>query len=310
MPKRILVVGAAGFIGSSLVYSLLNRGYEVAILTRSSSNLFRIEQVLHKVVHIVGDLNNVNSYAQAVSDFSPHIWFQCAWTGIKSEERNQFYQFSDNIPATIKAYDLAQCIGVKRWVGLGSQAEYGIANCRVNEDYICKPITNYGKAKLFLSQLLVTMGKTCKTETVWLRVFDVFGPNDNDNWILPYCIKKALTGETAKLTGCEQMWDFLYIDDLCEAMINCIEVNSLAGVFNVGSGSPVLIKDAVEFIFSTTGRGTYELGAIEYSANQIMHLEADISKIYTATGWYPKVNFFDGLSITIDYIRTALRHLQ
>lgn len=300
-----MVVGASGFVGSSLANYLLKAGYDVAVFYRKQSNLSRLGGIVEKITHITGDLNDTRSYEEAVAKFGPEIWFHCAWSGITGKYRNDVTQFTINIPATMYAFDLAVKVGVKRWIGLGSQAEYGPLNRRISETMEPKPTTSYGQAKLITGEMLTNIGARRDIETVWLRLFDVYGPGDNDAWFLPYCVKKALAGEVAELTPCEQVWDFLYIDDLCGALLKCAKMPELHGIFNIGSGETVLLKDAVNYIFSTVGNGGYKLGAFPYGPNQVMHLEADITKLNETTGWYPETPFYQGLYKTINHLKNT-----
>ena len=93
---------------------------------------------------------------------------------------------------------------------MGSQAEYGNYNKTINENDICKPTTLYGKSKLFCSKLANELCLHYNINFSWLRLFSVYGPDDNQNWLIPYLINKMILGDTVNTTLRADMGLFIY----------------------------------------------------------------------------------------------------
>lgn len=301
---KALVTGAAGFIGSHLVRRLVAEGASVAILLRPTSDTARIADVLPHVHAIRGDLRAVELCEPAVTRFGPDVVFHGAWTGVAGKDRNDPRQIDENVLPTVELARLAARVGARTFIGLGSQAEYGPVNRRCDERTPTQPTTLYGAAKLAAGLLA---GRTCADAGVrfaWLRLFSIFGPRDHPDWLLPYLIRTLVAGQRPALTAAEQRWDFLYVEDAVTAIVNTAATDAAAGVFNLGSGVARPLRTVIEQVRDRIDPAlTLGFGEVPYRPDQVMHLEADISRLTAATGWTPETPFDHALARTIDYFR-------
>jgi nucleoside-diphosphate-sugar epimerase len=138
----------------------------------------------------------------------------------------------------------------------------------------------------------------------WLRVFSTYGPSDSPHWFIPYVIQEFLAGRAPQLTKCEQLWDYLHVEDAARAVVSVAHAKT-SGVFNLGSGSAYPLRtyiDNIREILKTDLMPQY--GGIAYRPDQVMHLEADISRLIEHTGWRPSVSLLTGLMQTIEFERT------
>ena len=240
------------------------------------------------------------SRAQA---FQPTTLIHCAWRGVAGRQRNEAEQITENIPLTLATISLARESGCRHWIGLGSQAEYGNPNTVVDEDFPSRPTTNYGRAKLAAGILGLGLCETWGMTGTWLRVFSTYGPRDSVDFLQPYLIAELLAGRRPRLTKCEQRWDYLYVSDAAEAVVCAVRAPS-AGVFNVGSGEAHPLKEIVELSRRLVGTAVEpEYGVIAYRPDQVMHLQADIRRLTTATGWTPRTALETGLRHCVESIR-------
>jgi UDP-glucose 4-epimerase len=134
---------------------------------------------------------------------------------------------------------------------------------------------------------------------VWLRIFSTHGPGDQPHWMIPYVIREFLQGRAPQVTLCEQKWDYLFVGDAARAIVSVAD-GKTSGVFNLGSGQAWPLKQIVETIraeLRTPIQPAY--GAIPYRADQVMHLQADITKLRAATGWSPQISLEESLRQTI-----------
>jgi len=296
---KILLTGATGFLGSSVVEQIIKDGNTPIVLLRKSSNTAR--------------LNNINGYSSIlysslldedtineIKAHQPCALIHLGWRGVAGSERNEPYQITDNLKLSLDTVELANKTGCRHWVGIGSQAEYGNPNCQVDELFTTQPTTIYGKAKLATCWATLGLCQAYNLQGSWMRVFSLYGEGDEPNWLIPYLIKEMSLGNSPKLTLCEQMWDYLYVDDAARAILSVIYSNA-DGIFNLGSGNAYPLKSVVEKIKELVNPEIHpQYGAIEYRSDQVMHLQANIKKLNFTTGWSPKFDLSNGLKIVVE----------
>lgn len=301
MPQTIAITGATGFIGSAVVYEFLSQGDRIIVLTRHGSDQSKLEH-FKTVIRIVkyNKLNDIE-LIYTLSNINIDVLVHCGWQGVAGADRNAQYQIDVNIPTTLHSVELCKSLNIKRWIGVGSQAEYGNLNYKINETSPTMPTTLYGRAKLEAGSAALGLCDKNKIVGSWLRIFSTYGPNDAPNWFLPYVIQEFLAGRSPQLTKCEQLWDYLYISDAAKA-ITATANSSAKGIFNLGSGSCHTLRFYIETIRAILNTPLLpQYGVIDYRSDQVMHLEADISRITHSTGWHPAVNILDGLRNTIEF---------
>jgi nucleoside-diphosphate-sugar epimerase len=129
----------------------------------------------------------------------------------------------------------------------------------------------------------------------WVRIFSIYGEGDRDDALLPHLFRCFIDDTTPRLTQCEQQWDFLHVDDAVSAFLKLAEKDG-QGIFNLGSGKAVSLRSVVEAVAIIAG--SYldpEFGALDYRPDQVMHLEADITRLQSLMGWEPTVMLDEGL---------------
>lgn len=296
--KTITILGATGFLGKALISELLkSNDSKIIILMRETSNsLFQLDS---RIICIRYHTLTGESLINSLKEHSPDIFINLAWKGVFGSLRNEDFQVLENLPIAINATVLASLAGCKQYVGIGSQAEYGNQNKRIDEFCQTKPTSVYGKAKLasyYASSALCQLNDMILT---WIRVFSTYGPGDNPKWFIPYIIGEILEGRTPKLTMCEQKWDYLYFEDAAKGIISLANLRS-DGIFNLGSGNAISLRTIVnEILTQLNSKIMPEFGALNYRDDQIFYLEANITKIIEETGWEPSVKLEEGIRQTI-----------
>jgi UDP-glucose 4-epimerase len=296
---KILITGATGFLGAHLVRRLAREDVQMALLIRPGSSHWRIDPLPNNATTIPGSLSDLPT--KAIEQFGPDTIVHAAWHGVTNEHRNDGTQ-KENLTPTLA---LAE-IGCKHFIGLGSQAEYGPLNKNISETDPTKPTTLYGETKL--AACLETQ-KLCAQNEVrwsWLRVFSTYGPLEDLSWMIPYLIRELLAGKKPSLTACEQKWDYLFGPDAADAIWSVAKSNA-AGLFNLGSGRAESLRKIVETLRDAIdAKLPLGIGEVPYRPDQVMHLEADISKLTKATGWTPATSLEEGLKQTVAWHRQQL----
>ena len=298
---RCVVTGASGFLGSYVARELVNRGVEVAIITRDGSVSGRLQDCADKLHLIQGDLQFPESYLQNFTAFKPEALLHLAWMGVAGSARNDISQAA-NITASLALAELAAKSGVKHFINAGSQAEYGQFDKCISESDPTHPTTLYGHCKLATGAMLQQICTEHEMRFAHLRVFSTYGPGNQNYWLIPYLITELLKGRSPKLTACEQKWDFLYATDAANAFADVLLNENALGIFNLGSGKAPLLRDTVEMIHSMVNPAIpLAYGEVAYRPDQIMHLEADIVRLKNTTRWQPLITLKEGLEMTIEW---------
>ena len=298
---RCLVTGAAGFLGSHLLARLLKNGNDVTILLRPSSDLRRIQPLLSHVEVIRCDLADIGTIGDRLMAARPEVVYHLAWVGGNSgRHQNDLTQIEDNVPAATALLRKAAEAGAQRWIGCGSAAEYGLVDGPVSETDFPQPHTLYGISKYALCLSTAKMCSLLGLDYLWARPFAVYGPQDNPRGLIPFVIRALLRGERPSLTAGEQRWDYLYVEDAVQALA-CLATAPGAGICNVASGQADSLRRLVERIRDLIDPALpLGFGEIAYSPDQLMSLQADISKLKRLTSWSPQVSLEDGLRRVIE----------
>jgi nucleoside-diphosphate-sugar epimerase len=303
---RIFLTGASGFVGSFFLQNLLKtRNYNVAVLLRTPESAWRIKEQLPQVQIIQGDLGNPHALESQLIHFQPTAFVHLAWHGVLGKDRNTLMQWR-NVPETIELIELASRVGATHWIGLGSQAEYGPCQNRIDENTPTRPTTLYGASKFAACMLGERICQELGIRFAWLRLFSSYGPTDNPAWLIPYLANTLLDGNKPQLTSAEQLWDYIYIEDVASAIRAVLDTYEASGIFNLGSGTATKLRIIIENIRdSIDPKLSLGFGEVPYRPDQVMHLEADITRLTTLTGWLPKTDISSGLRKTIDWYAGA-----
>ncbi len=301
---RVFLTGATGFVGSWVLRRLLEQDVPTAALVRPGRRAARIDDLRGRFVEVEGDLDDPEAFVNRLRDFVPDTLLHLGWEGVGNRYRNAPLQLERNVPRTLSLVKLAASIGVETFVGLGSQAEYGPCEEAISERQTPSPTTLYGVAKLATCQATGILCRDLGLRHAWLRLFSVYGPRDDPGWLIPFLILQMLDGESPPLTEGVQSWDYLYVADVASAICAVGAESGAEGVFNLGSAEPRTVRSIAEAIRDRIDPSrSLRFGEIPYRIDQVMHLEADNTRLREATGWRPAVSFDSGIDQTIEWFR-------
>jgi nucleoside-diphosphate-sugar epimerase len=302
--RRILITGAGGFVGAATVRAAITDGHEVHALVRKpgAARLSGLAGRLH--IH-AADLSDSKAIAALLADIQPEIVVHSAWEGVGGALRAGDIQF-ENIRTTLALVDASIAAGASKFLGLGSQAEYGRFDRRITEDDLPLPTMLYGAAKLSASHLARQRLREAGMGFAWLRLFSVYGPGDNPNWLIPSVAASLMQGIAPKCTLGTQKWDYLHIDDVASGTLAAAITDDATGIFNLSSGAPVAVRTIIERLRDLAAPGlVLNFGEIAFGPDQIMHLEGDNSRLKAATGWAPRIDALDGLADVVADLAVA-----
>lgn len=307
MLRKVAISGATSPIGVALTKECLKQNIEViAIINPDSSKKSRIP-VSSSVRIVECPLDGYGNFAKEIKDeqLSADVFIHLAWASTDGDAaRNMLTPQALNIQYALDAVELADSLGCTTFIGAGSQAEYGRTNETLKETTECHPETGYGIAKLCAGQLTRLACRQKGIRHIWPRILSTYGPNSNPKTIISYVITELISNRTPSLTACEQIWDFIYVDDAARALISLAESGHDGEIYVIGSGmsAPLSeymtkIRDAVDI------NAKLGIGDKPYSDTTVMHLSCSIDKLTKDTGFVPLVAFEDGIKQTIEYIK-------
>lgn len=294
MIKRAVITGATGAIGIALVNELIKQNIEVLVLCREGSER-NVNIPKNSLVECrFCDMSELDKLDLCDKEYD--VFFHLAWMGTTGEARNDMYLQNLNVKYSLDALHLAKRLGCKRFIGAGSQAEYGRVEGVLKPDTSTNPETGYGIAKLCAGLMTRQGAAKEKIEHIWIRVLSVYGPFDTPNSMVSSAVNKLRSNIEPEFTKGEQMWDYLHSYDAARAFYLAAEKGISGKTYVLGSGNAKPLKEYVKIIGRIVNpECEIKLGVLEYSVNQVMHLEADISELTFDTGFVPTIKFEDGI---------------
>lgn len=287
---RIFITGGTGFIGKFVVDKLKVKN-QLLLLTHSKKPIFS-----KKVKYIKGDLANINDIKKQLKKFNPQVTIHIAWEGIPDYGIETSIK---NLNYGLKLYSLLAEINCKTVLTTGSCWEYGGQNGKLSEDKVfSKPFNAFTAAKNSLNFLGQEIAKKNNMNFIWVRPFYIYGPGQKEQSLIPYLISCAKTNKIPKLKNPEAQNDFVFVEDIAEA-ISIIIQNQKSGTYNLGSGKLTSVKNITEIIFKHFGVKTNFKKGTAKQTDSLQAFYADLSKIKKETGWKPKFSITRGIKKTI-----------
>ncbi|MGN6292648.1 MAG: UDP-glucuronic acid decarboxylase family protein [Chitinophagaceae bacterium] len=307
--KRVLITGAAGFLGSHLCDRFIKEGYRVIAMDnlitgdlRNIEHLFKLEQFefyhhdITKFIHIPGPLDYIMHFA---SPASPIDYLKIPIQTLKV-----------GAMGTHNCLGLAKAKGARILVASTSEVYGDPLVHPQTEEYWGNvnpvgPRGVYDEAKRYMESITMAYHSFHGVQTRIVRIFNTYGPRMrlNDGRALPAFIGQALRGEDLTVFGDgSQTRSFCYVDDLVEGIYRLLLSDYHLPV-NIGNPNEISLKDFAEEILALTG-GKVKIAYKPLPVDDPKQRRPDITKAKNLLGWEPKVNRSEGLKITYDYFKS------
>ena len=292
--KKILVIGGTGFIGFHVIKEALKRKWKVTSISLTKPNGNRRQK---KVKYIILNLTNLKKLKKKINENYDFVVNAAGYNKITSLNESLF---DSHFLGLLNLLKVLKTKKLKKFIQIGSSAEYGKATSPQRENAICLPKTSYAMAKLACTNFLQNYHRNNNFPVTILRFFLVYGPNQGKNRVLPEVIDACLRNKKFATTLGHQKCDFCFIDDAIEAIFKTLFTSKSNGeVINIGYGKPLKIKDSINLVCKLIGKGQPLFGKLNYKKGTNMKLYPDIRKAKKIIGWTPKINFFHGIKKTI-----------
>lgn len=240
---KILVTGAAGFIGSHVIDDLLKHGHQV-IAVDIALDLFAGKPWENKVRSIACDIYSPEN-AQLLLAEKPELVIHLAWAGLPNYK--ELFHIEENLPQNYNFLKSMVRGGIRRLLVAGTCFEYGLQNGELSEDAPTFPVTPYGLAKDSLRKFLIELQKHESFDLQWCRFFYLYGKGQNSRSLFSQLDKAIENGDKVfNMSGGEQLRDYLPVERVAEIVRMTAESPEVGGVINCCSGKPVSIRSMVE----------------------------------------------------------------
>ena len=311
---KVLVTGAAGFIGSHLAERLLSLGHEVVGIDSLTDYYPRwikrrnLEPLLQnpRFQYVPGDLTEIN--LSLVLQDTQWVFHHAAQAGVRASWGSSFQTYAkDNVLATQRLLEATKGTSIQKFVYASSSSIYGDAEAfPTAETAVPRPVSPYGVTKLAGEQLCYLYWRNYGVPTVALRYFTAYGPRQRPDMAFHLFGRALLEEQPIHIFGDGlQTRDFTYIDDVLTANMLAAQRGPPGEVFNIGGGSRISLREALAHLEAATGRPA----RLQYETMQkgdARHTAADIQKAQRVLGYQPTVAIAEGLHREVAWLKELL----
>lgn len=297
MKKKILIIGGSGFIGYHLAKKCLQLGWKVtSISTRKPKNIRKLKQIKYLLCDI-SKKTLLKKKLKKNYDFVVNL-------GGHVDHNNKKKTFNSHYLGLRNLADFFLSKKIKAFVQIGSGGEYGKIRSPHYENKKVSQFSNsnYYRAKILSSKYLKDLYLKKNFPVTILRLYQVYGPKQDKNRFLPIIIENCILNKSFPCSSGLQFRDFLYIDDVVNAIIKTILINKARGeIINIGLGKALNIKRIITFIRNYIKQGEPLYGHIKLRPDENLITFPDIKKAKKILNWNPNISFRLGLKKTIKY---------
>lgn len=302
--RTVLVTGGAGFIGVNLGRRLRTVGARpIAYDSLVTGKVVDAEAAGYEQI-IEGDIRDADALAGAAHGVDAIVHL-AARTGVVDSIEDPRGDAEVNVLGTLNALIAARDGGAGAFVFASSGAPLGSAEPPGHEDLAPRPLSPYGASKLSGEGLCSAFGGSYGLSATALRFTNVYGPYSyHKGSVVALCLKRIMDGEPLVVYGDgEQTRDFLYVDDLCDAVIAAIVRRPTAGLYQLGTGTETSINTLMTLLGDVMADAGVTVEHQPERAGEIRRAFSDITRARTDLGYRPDTPLREGLAITGEWFR-------
>ena len=324
MVKNWLITGGCGFIGTSLVQNLLEKAPEtnirifdnLAVGTRADleevctfkeNSSHAIESSPQGVELVIGDIKDLKDCIHACKgiDIITHL---AANSGVSLSVENPLKDMETNVIGTVNVLEAARANKISKFIFASSGAPLGEVEPPIHEKKVPRPVSPYGASKLAGEGYCSAYFRTFGIKTIALRFGNVYGPRSkHKSSVVAKFFKNALNNRTLEIYGDgSQTRDFIYIDDLIQAILLSAEANIGGEVFQIATYRETTINELGQIIKKIVESKTSRKVDFVFTNERLGDVKrnySDITKAETQLGFSPRYNIERGIEATFKYFR-------
>ncbi|MDA8391678.1 MAG: NAD-dependent epimerase/dehydratase family protein [Actinomycetota bacterium] len=310
-PRRCVVTGAAGFIGSRLAERLLEDGWQVVGIDGftdtydPSEKLDRASALVRREGFSLAAGHMADMPLEPVLEGAEVVFHLAGRAGVRPSFDLEPRYVVDNVDSATALVNACKVTGVRRIVYASSSSVYGNAETPFSENGPTGPISPYGRTKLEAER--ICLGATAEgTEATALRYFTVYGPGQRPDMGIRIFAEAALERRPIRLFGDgSQRRDFTYVDDIVEATTRAADAPVSGMAINVGGGSSVTLSETLELLERIVGH-PLQVRHEAFARGDVRATAADLTRATTLLGFKSSVPFERGLAEEVCWVQERL----
>jgi nucleoside-diphosphate-sugar epimerase len=308
-PKRVLLTGAAGFVGASLSRRLVRDGHAVTAVLRPGGSRWRLEDLGAELSTAEVELADPEAVAALLRACRAEWVFHLAAHGAYSWQEDFGQIVESNLVATHNLLTAAAESGCAAFVHAGSSSEYGYKDHPPAETERVEPNSVYAVTKAAATMLCAHVGRERGLRTTTLRLYSVYGPWEEPGRFIPTLIASGLRGGLPPLVSPETSRDFVYVDDVHEAFLRAASSDTPPGaIYNIGSGRQSTVRAIVDLAVEQLQiRQSPEWGTLPQRRWDTKTWVADNTAARQELGWEPATSLHDGFAATVAWLKAQPR---
>ncbi|AQR96986.1 NAD-dependent epimerase/dehydratase family protein [Clostridium saccharoperbutylacetonicum] len=281
--KKVIVTGSSGFIGKALTKKLYELNYEVIKLNSKT-----------------GDISDFSTFSKFDFTDINHIYHLAGKTFVPDSWENPLEFYKINAEGTLNILEL--CRKYKIELTYISAYVYGHQDFMpISEDVVVRPNNPYAHSKYIAEQLCEFYAYEYGVKVSVIRPFNVFGVGQNEKFLIPHIIKQALLEDNIKVKDLTPKRDYIYIDDLIDAIILTKHSKNNYNVYNIGSGYSISVKEIIDVVQEILDISKPINCENSFRINEISDVVANISRANLELNWFPQYSFIDGIREILKY---------
>lgn len=292
--KRVLITGGKGYLGSHLIDALKKEKAQIYEFSLEPSENEREYQV---------DITNQEEVVKVINEIQPQIIFHLAASLDRRRDFDNYERIMNiNVQGTLNLLRALQNVDYENLIFTSSSEVYGNNDSPFREEQALMPTSPYSLSKVYGEHLIRTFSDVYNKNYTILRLFNFYGADMSESFFIPQLIKTLRRGEDFGMTKGEQVRDFIYVDDIVDALLLSAKSEAAyRNIFNVCSGKGASMKElAQEVENKIEDGGKIIYGAIPYRDNEVWEMIGDNTKIEKVLNFKIKVSLAEGIKKCID----------
>lgn len=290
---RIVITGATGFIGSNLIKKIDTKKNKILCISRKR------HKNKNNVKWIKCSLSEDNKYKKQISNFNAEVVIHLAWEGIPNLSKKNC---TKNLSISKKFLNcFLNSKHCKKIIISGTCYEYknNIGSC--NERSKIEKKKFFSTTKTNLRRWVEDKVKKKKIKLYWLRIFYAYGSEQRKDSLIPTCIRSIKMNKEPQIKNLHNINDFIFVEDISNAIKNFIYKRIDSGIYNVGSGRPVSILKVIKTIYKIFQPKKQNVKLQKkILINNKQKFWANLKKIKKNTGWQPRYDIYKGIKKIIN----------
>lgn len=299
--KNVIVTGASGFIGTTLVNELLKREYNIVAIDRRFTDDFFNNP---SIICVDATDKDVFDLKNEIPEGEYDCFFHLAWAATSGTGRADYVVQLDNVKMACDYVKLCPEIGCKRVVYASSINEMETYEYLQSDNIEPAGGYIYGTGKLAAHLMGETVAKLNGVEFIPVIITNIYGVGERSARMIYTSLVKLINGEHASFTVGYQTYDFIYITDAINSIVEVAEKGKAFNRYYIGSGEPKPLREYLLEMRDIVAPGVeLGLGDFEFKGIDISYDQFDLKKVEKDTGYKNQVPFAQGIKMTADWIR-------